>query len=121
MYIIKKIALVVLTIIFLAGCAEIQPFEAPTKVLKHPLGTDPIRLGMAKDEVRDVWGAPDRINKLGFADQWGTPQEEWIYKGRYSNIPIDKGYFSKTKYLYFEADVLTSFGDKAKKQPQTQE
>ena len=101
----------IISLLLLSGCAEIQPFEAPAKILKHPLGTDPIRLGMVKEEVKGIWGAPDQVNKIGMADQWGTPKEEWIYKSRYSKIPIDKGYLQKTKYLYFEGDVLTSFGD----------
>lgn len=98
-------------LILLGGCAEIQPFEAPGEVLKHPFGTDPIRLGMTKNEVDGLWGHPDQVNKLGPADQWGTPKEEWVYKARYSKIPIDKGYIHKDKYLYFEGDVLTKFGD----------
>ena len=50
----------------LSGCAEIHPFETPSEVLKHPLGTDPIRLGMTKEEVKGLWGQPDKANKLGF-------------------------------------------------------
>ena len=114
---------VVFLIIFLCGCAEIQPFEAPGEVLKHPLGTDPIHLGMTKEQVKGLWGSPDQINKLGLADQWGTPKEEWVYKARYSKIPIDKGYLYRTKYLYFEGDILTSFGDQPepKKEPSSQD
>ena len=100
----KEICLIVISLMLLSGCAEIQPFEAPREILKHPLGTDPIRLGMAKEEIKKIWGAPDQINKMGMADQWGTPKEEWIYESRYSKIPINKGYFQKTKYLYFQGD-----------------
>lgn len=106
-----NIYLAIIFLMLLGGCAEIQPFEAPREVLKHPLGTDPIHLGMTKEEVEGMWGQPDQINKLGVADHWGTPKEEWVYKARYSKIPIDKGYLYKTKYLYFEGDILTSFGD----------
>ncbi len=112
----KTIFLIFVCIIFLNGCAEIKPFEAPSQVLKHPLGTDPITIGMTKEKVESLWGVPDQINKLGFADQWGTPKEEWIYKGRYSKIPINKGYFYKSKYLYFDGNILTSFGDEPQKE-----
>ena len=102
------------SVFIITGCAEIQPFEAPGEVLRHPLGTDPVRLGMTKNEVEALWGPPDQINTMGTADQWGLPKEEWIYKARYSKIPIDKGYLYKTKYLYFEGEILTSFGDEPK-------
>jgi len=108
----KEICLaIIVSLLLLPGCAEIQPFEAPAKILKQPLGTDPIRLGMVKEEVKKIWGPPAQVNKMGMADQWGTPKEEWIYKSRHSKIPINKGYLKKTKYLYFEGDVLTSFGE----------
>lgn len=113
-----KLFLMLVSLVILAvGCAEIRPLEAPETVLKHPLGTDPIRLGMTKDKIRNLWGDPDQVNSLGQADQWGTMKEEWVYEARYSKIPLDKGYISKTKYLYFEGDVLTSFGDEPEDRP----
>ncbi len=107
----QKYIIIAALLLFLAGCAEIEPFKVPQEIVKHPLGTDPIRLGMTKDKIESLWGKPDQINPLGMADQWGTPKEEWVYSGRYSKIPIDKGYLQKTKYLYFEGSVLTKFQD----------
>jgi len=112
-------------IIFIAGCAEINLFEAPSEVLKHPLGTDPIRVGMTKDEIIDKWGGPDQINHLEPADEWKISREEWVYIGRYSKIPLDRSYLFKTKYLIFDGDNLVSIGDesqcKAAKLKETEE
>lgn len=97
------------------GCAEINPFEAPEEVIRHPLGTESIRTGMTKEEVVKEWGKPDVINKLGSQDATGTEKEEWIYKGRrYAGIPVDAGYLSKNKYLYFDGNNLTLLADEPK-------
>jgi hypothetical protein len=95
------------------GCAEINPFEAPEEVIRHPLGTESIKIGMHKEEVIKEWGKPDIINKMGTQqDATGTQQEEWIYKARqYAAIPVDAGYLSKNKYLYFDGNNLTSIAD----------
>ena len=108
----KSVLLITVFLLLLSGCAEIEPFEAPKEVIKHPLGTDPISIGMTKEEVEGLWGVPDQVNKLGFSDKWGTPKEEWVYKARYSKIPIDKGYLYKSRYLYFNGNILTKFSDK---------
>lgn len=98
-------------LLYLIGCAELNLFEAPGEVIKHPLGTDPIRLGMSKDEVTNVWGKPDQINQLESTDEWKTPREEWVYIGRYPNIiPVDRSYLSKTKYLIFDGKHVVSIG-----------
>ena len=107
----QKYLIIAAIALFLAGCAEIDLFKAPQEIIKHPLGTDPIHLGMTKEKIESLWGRPDQINPLGMADQWGTPKEEWVYDGRYSKIPIDKGYLHKSKYLYFEGNYLTKFRD----------
>lgn len=99
--------------IYIAGCAEINLFQTPTEVLKHPLGTDPVRVGMTKDEIISIWGEPDQINQLEPTDEWKTPREEWAYLGRYSKIPIDKSYLFKTKYLIFDGNNLVSVGDES--------
>jgi len=100
--------------VFISSCAEIEPFKVPEEVLKHPLGTDPIRRGMTKDEINGLWGPPDQVNKLGASDEWGTMEEEWVYLARYGDLPIDKSYLTKTKYLYFQGNILTSFGNEPK-------
>ena len=99
------------------GCAEINPFEAPEEVIRHPLGTESIKIGMSKEEVIKKWGKPDIINKLGAQDATGSQREEWIYKARqYAAIPVDAGYLSKNKYLYFDGNNLTLIADAPKKQ-----
>ena len=99
--------------ICLAGCAEFNPFEAPAEVLRHPLGTEPINIGMTKDEVIAKWGKPDQINQLEATDEWKTPREEWVYVGRYSKVPLDRSYLFKTKYLVFDGSNLVYFGDES--------
>jgi len=109
----KVVILLALFALLAAGCAEINLFQAPAEVLKHPLGTDPIKTGMSKDEVISIWGKPDQINTLEPADEWHTPREEWVYIGRYSKIPLDKSYLSKSKYLIFDGNYLACIGDKS--------
>ncbi|MCG2705675.1 MAG: hypothetical protein L6309_06395, partial [Candidatus Omnitrophica bacterium] len=99
------------------GCAEINPFEVPGKVLNHPLGTESIRTGSTKVEVIKEWGRPDIINKLGAQDETGTQVEEWIYKARrITPVSIDAGYLSKNKYLYFDGDHLTLISNSPRQQ-----
>jgi hypothetical protein len=38
----------------------------------------------------------------------GKIREEWVYRARVSDIPINKNYFSKTRRLYFDGNNLTS-------------
>ncbi len=45
-------------IIFISGCAEVD-IPTPQDVLKHPLGTESVKRGMSKDQVKDLWGEPD--------------------------------------------------------------
>jgi len=111
---IIAVLFIFLSLVYISGCAEFNLFEAPSEVLKHPLGTDPIKVGMSKEETISLWGKPDQINKLESTDEWQTPKEEWVYKGRYSKIPLDRSYFFKTKYLIFDGNNLVSFGDKSK-------
>ena len=92
--------------VFLAGCAEITP-PNPIDVIKNPMGKD-VRIGETKDEIIAKWGEPDRITPMGFSNL-GAEKEEWVYIGRYPSVPLDYKYVSKTKYLYFEGNVLTSY------------
>jgi len=103
---IKLIAAAIL-VSFLAGCAEFTP-PTPAYILKRPLGTSSVKLGMTKDRVRDLWGEPNQINEVENEEAWGGKREEWVYVGRYSEIPVDAGYLSKTKRLYFDGDNLTN-------------
>jgi hypothetical protein len=114
-------AILVLTTVFtalaLSGCgngiAGLDPMDVPRTVIKNPLGTDPIRVGMSKDVVRDKWGDPDQINMLEPTDEWGTPREEWVYLGRASKIPLDKSYIFKTKYIIFDGNNVVCVGDES--------
>lgn len=103
----RQICFLVIVLIFLAGCAEIQP-PNPIEVIKHPWGTKPeIRIGMTKEEVVKYWDEPDEKENLG-ADRWGVSKEKWIYFGRYPDLPLDYKYLSITKVLYFDGNHLTS-------------
>ena len=106
------ILLSTLGVFAISGCAEIDPFEAPAEVIRHPLGTESIRTGMSKEEVISKWGEPDLVNKLSPSDAIGNQGEEWVYKARrYTPVPLDAGYLYKNKYLYFDGNNLTLISD----------
>ncbi|MFH1996065.1 MAG: hypothetical protein ABIJ27_03595 [Candidatus Omnitrophota bacterium] len=92
------------------GCAGINP-PLPDEVLRRPLGTDTIKIGMTKDEVRKFWGEPDEINEADGGQRWKGDREEWVYRGQYSAIPIDAGFLSKTKVLHFDGKHLTNISN----------
>ena len=88
-----------------AGCAEV---ETPTlkETITRPLGAGtPFAQGASKEEVLSYWGKPDMIFSQG-ADELGNPKEEWVYKGRVAAIPLDYGYVSRTRRLFFVGDSL---------------
>ena len=94
--------------IFLVGCAGIEP-PTPEQVINNPFGTDPLSVGMTKDEVVSIWGKPDAVNQVGLSKGLGgTKKEEWVYHAEYSDVPISvsKGYMKKTKHLYFDGNNL---------------
>jgi hypothetical protein len=92
------------------ACAEITP-PTPQEILASPFGKGPLRLGMSKDEIRDIWGEPSSIDNEG-QDQFGIIKEVWIYQGKYPGlVPVDVGYASKTKYLEFQGESLVNFHD----------
>ena len=109
----KRIYFCIMLCIFLIGCAEIEP-PSPDKILAPWSGVSPVQLGESKDSVRDKWGEPDKINLLG-ADEVGLVREEWVYRGRYTDVPVDYQYLSKTKSLIFTGESLTGYktGDKS--------
>ena len=87
------------------GCSEM---ETPTarQALSHPFGTGaPFTLGTTKQKVLEDWGPPDHVVKRG-VDELGNIREEWIYRGRLQNLPIDYEYMSRTKHLFFEGNHL---------------
>ncbi len=102
-----NIFILMCVLIFVSGCAELD-IPTPQDVLKHPLGTLSVKRGMSKDRVKDLWGEPDETTYKEIEEAGTTRSREvWIYKSRYSAIPVDAGYLSKTKYLYFDGDSLT--------------
>lgn len=97
------------TAVFLTGCAIIHPIK-PEETLTHPLGTDSLKVGMTKEQVKSLLGEPDVITPLERSqDMLSTEREEWVYQGRYSDLPLHADYFGKTLHLIFDGNNLTSY------------
>ncbi len=110
------IYLIILTItLSCTGCAEIEP-PSPEKILSPWSSMPNIRLGNTKEDVLSRWGEPDETNQIG-ADELGVAKEEWVYYGRYPMAPVDYQYVSKTKYRYFEGNILVRQETKPTPQP----
>ncbi len=98
--------------LILAGCSAIEIPKADD-VMKHPLGTESIKIGMTKQQVEALWGKPNDIKTVENKEKWqgaGT-REMWVYRSQYNAIPVDAGYLSKTKKLYFDGENLTEISD----------
>ncbi len=106
----RSVFIFILLSALLIGCAEIKP-PAPREIMRQPLGESPLRIGMTKEKVRSLWGNPDMV-KLLAADTQGTVKEEWIYRGRYPNLPINVDYLSETQHLVFDGNHLVDFSHK---------
>lgn len=94
----------VLMSLVLIGCAEIE-LPGPGEIMRQPLGGSYLRIGMTKEKVESVWGDPDMIRVLG-VDRQGMVKQEWIYRGRYPNLPVNVDYLSETQHLFFDGDNL---------------
>ena len=94
----------------LCGCSAII-VPTPTDVLKHPLGTESIKTGMTKQQVEALWGKPNDIRFVENKEKWQGTREMWVYAAQYGAIPVDAGYLSKTKKLYFDGNNLTDISD----------
>lgn len=94
----------------LAGCSIIQ-IPDPDDVARHPLGTESVKIGMTKQEVESLWGRPNEITTAEDKERWQGTREVWIYHAQYTNVPVDAGYLSKTKRLYFDGNNLTNITD----------
>lgn len=92
---------------FFVSCAEISP-PTPMEIIKNPLGTGHLYKGMSKEEIVNLWGQPNIVNRIE-QDAWSGIKEEWTYNARYPGIPVDYNYLSKSKYLYFEDNVLINW------------
>lgn len=101
-----KLFLIPVLVLFLAGCSEL-PIPSPDYLIERPIGTDSVKIGMTRDKVRDLWGDPDQINEVEDKERWGGSRVEWVYRAR-TELPVDAGYLSKTKKLYFDGENLTN-------------
>jgi len=102
-----KLTLVVVLFLSLSGCSIIETIPTPQEILKTPIGTEAVKIGMTKDKVTDVWGPPDGVKMLENKEKWGGGREEWTYQAR-TALPINAGYLYKTQKLYFDGDNLTN-------------
>ena len=109
---LKIFAIIICLGVIAAGCAVLEPVQ-PKEILKHPFGTPhALQRGMSKEQVRDMFGEPDIITHSGEdTDLTSTAGEKWVYHGRYSKVPVDAGYLSKTKTLTFDGDSLVNWKD----------
>lgn len=92
--------------IFFYGCSAIV-IPNPADVVKHPLGTESIKVGMTKEQVESIWGKPSQVKQVEDKARWQGTREVWIYRAQYGSIPVDAGYLSNTKKLYFDGNNLT--------------
>jgi outer membrane protein assembly factor BamE (lipoprotein component of BamABCDE complex) len=105
----KIIPVVLMVMFFLTGCAIINPLK-PQQMLTNPLGTDSLKIGMTKEQVKSLLGEPDSVNTMESSkDVLKTQREEWTYQGRYADMPIKADYFGKTLILIFDGDNLTKY------------
>ena len=94
-------------ILAIAGCSVIEPIN-PEEVMKNPFQGGAIKVGMSKAKVESLWGKPNDIKVVEDAKRWQGTRDEWIYRAEYASIPVNAGYLSKTKKLYFDGDNLTN-------------
>jgi hypothetical protein len=85
-----------------AGAAESQPLsgQAGQSTEAGPSeGRTPVALGMGKEAVRQVWGAPEEVRKIRTCFGW---QEEWVYRGDAKRFGA-----SERVLLFDEGEILT--------------
>ena len=107
---VESLTMLLASAIFVGGCSAII-IPNPEDVVKHPLGTESIKIGMTKEQVESIWGKPSQIKMVENKEKWQGAREVWIYRAQYSSIPVDAGYLSNTKKLYFDGDNLTEIGE----------
>ena len=105
-----SLAMILISAILFGGCSAII-IPNPEDVVRHPLGTETIKVGMTKEQVESMWGKPSQVKALEDKAKWQSPKEVWIYRAQYSSIPVDAGYLSNTKKLYFDGNNLTEIGE----------
>ena len=104
----------VIAAFLIASCSGCAGIDAPTpdQILRQPLGTDTVKVGMTKQQIRSIWGEPNEINQIEKGERWKGPREEWVYRAQFNAIPIDADYLSKSRRLYFDGDYLTDISEK---------
>jgi len=108
---ITTFILIISAVIVLGGCADIE-LPTPQQVIKHPIGTNSVKIGMTKDRVRELWGGPDKINYVHIKEGKDARMRElWYYKSFAGIIPLNADYLSKSKYLYFDGNNVTNISD----------
>lgn len=104
------ICCVTVACMLLCGCAGIE-VPTPEEIISHPIGTESIKIGMTRAQVEALWGKPDEVRMVEDKEKWNGAREMWVYRAQYGAIPVDAGYFSKSKRLYFDGDHLTNIGE----------
>jgi len=107
---IAILAIFLMSAVFFYGCSAIV-IPNPEDVVKHPLGTESIKVGMTKAQVESIWGKPSQVKMVEDKARWQGTREVWIYRAQYGSIPLDAGYLSSTKKLYFDGNNLTDIGE----------
>jgi outer membrane protein assembly factor BamE (lipoprotein component of BamABCDE complex) len=106
-----KLVIAVMFVAVLAlGCSALT-IPTPNDIVKTPLGTETIKIGMTKQQVEALWGKPNDTKMVEDKNRWPSPREVWVYNAQYGSIPVDAGYLSKTKKLYFDGENLTDIGE----------
>lgn len=88
------------------GCNTLT-IPTPDEIIKKPLGTESVKIGMTKNQVESIWGKPDQVTNVEDGKKWSSPREVWTYDARYGAIPVDAGYLSRSQKLYFDGENLT--------------
>ncbi|HPN72593.1 MAG TPA: hypothetical protein PKZ41_01200 [Candidatus Omnitrophota bacterium] len=89
-----------------AGCSGVQAPKTD-ELLRQPMGSGGLFAGMSRSQVKEKYGEPD-IKATVVSGEWNSPREEWVYRARYSVLPVNAGYLSEDLYLYFDGDNLTN-------------
>ena len=107
----KTIAIIVMiATLALAGCALFHSIKPGETIINNPIGTDSIKIGMTKEQVKSLMGEPDAVVYKGTTkDILSSGIEEWTYRSHYSDMPLKADYFGKTQTLAFDGDNLISY------------
>lgn len=107
----KLLATILAVMVFAAaGCALFHSTKPGETIITHPIGTDSIKIGMTKEQVKSIIGDPDAVASKGATkDVLRSDMEEWTYKGHYTEMPFKADYFGKNLVITFDGDNLVSY------------